>query len=884
MSAPTIEVYGSDTCSLRTKAAAVLAVRSTFDGLRVVLTERDSQGLRAFLPTPLVPSGGLRLYNAKGIPKDRFVIALDDGSNGSADGMLDELSDGFDLVVTSVGAAPKKGKKGAKGNGASRVLVGAFDGAILKETGSLRKRLGDASFVGAVPDRMPGTYAQTIANAKKVIGGIGDDCWMLPLFGYVPFTVPATEELDARLWDLAAQVASSVRPPARSGKAGSKPDPGLIGQATSATGRDIEASGGPAEVPAGGLAAESLEARGSAAEALAKELDETLHAGKSEAERTEEAARLEAEASQRRAGDAARARAEEDAARQGMAEQDEQRRAGNRAEAEALGTRLAGDLQQAGARVAEEGALEQAPDEEAGRAEAESVVEEQAAAREAATPEETAQDAPADEAVGQEAEGGSPDAAEEAGEAGETSPPEAEAEAVGDAAGAEPGIGAATAVAGDLVGEGVDLAQALKSTPGEAAAAEPEAAQAGAKPVDGEDLERALQHQPHDGDIDVAAHRAEEGGEGARLEEALEQAAHAEDEREAAEEQPAAGEDVERALQHQPHDGDIDVAVHVAEEGGEGARLEEALDEAARAEAEREAAEALRVDDEDVEHALQHQPHDGDIEGAAHPREPEKVDKRPEAEEQKQRKTPYKITRKEQQQSRRLVNADKVAGILELESLEEIIERSKGVKELSFPDFDEAAEVRVEFSSLNEYSLRKMPAQARKKHGAYVAGVRGLALAKRAAVQEEWNLERVLREFANEMFAQADPDAHKLDHWFMNTVWLTEAMLELDRQEEMFDPVNRLLELTFRGKKGVHTEVQVKTLRVVMALLLTKIEERMPEGKGSERSYEVVTNMLGELPEDVASGLFTEDAMDTAAGTRIGEEAGKAREAFGEMA
>ena len=924
MTTATLRVFGSDICGVRTKAVAILAVRATYEGLSVVLTERDSLGLRDFLPSPLIDAGELELYSAKGLHSKTFLIALAQDWDEDRTKSFSELIADYDLVVVSEGSVPTNGQA-LNGSDQSGLVVGGYDGLLLKSTLALGDQLKGLPMVGAVPDRLPAAYARNMEQAQKVLASRVERNWQLPLFGYSPFDIPKGEDINKPMWKVAGEIVVGTKPSSAMTTVGNNPSPDVLAAAVpttgSANGEEVRPESTPQdslarEILASGIAPVLLASNEVASVRQAYEEQGVSSRGKREgaarnAEERESAAVAERDETERKKSEKFVAKA--------TSAREERKRKGQEAyvraksKAQELSEHIGSELAMLRGRLAEGKKTEQEAKDEFAEQQQEGqddpVTEEQVVSvdvvddatpkvgdTEAGTDEvRQEQDVAEQEIPGADAQGETASVTDvETQKVGDTEARTDEtAEAVGlvearqeqDVAEQEiPGAdaqGEATSVTeaefDETVGS-VEAQQEHESTEQEIPDVEGQGE--AANKVDDDDKteiastakERAKEVDVVDAEPESAEVETDSSGASVTGHDVMPKATQAE----------ADGKtdaDKDASDPHEPVEIMDDEVIDLEEEIYEDSSVSSGVVEPASAEAGDETKTGESDHDEDFDES------DSEEDSVfSSPAEEGGVDSEAVGKESTTGQG-YKITRNRETARIHLFKMRKIEEIIEPENIESILAKASKT-DLKIPEYKEGAEIRQSFATLSHHYLGKMPKKIRKRGGSFATAIAALLLARHAGVSQNYVLEEVIRDFAGEAFLGMDPQRHALDHWVLNTLWLTEHKITSDRSKELLDQANHLFELTYQSKHAQTTDQQLQVMRAVMALALTKIEEKAQvEGNktgGMDKDYQTVRRIFSELPEGIADKLTNEGAMDMT-GADIGKKTKEVREAFGDM-
>lgn len=190
MAYTTINVYGSGASSARTRAALVIAIKAAMDGKQVLLTESGATQLQMLLPGKLL-SASTDLFAVSGIPDDRLIIALLNNSKNNEDELSPYLTD-CDLLVCCHASTDNA-------TGHNQLLVGGYDGLLLRDISELAPKLPQAKILAAVPQPLPTNFGYTKKKAAEKVPVLGHDPLELPLFNYTSIAVPNGDTSNA-LW------------------------------------------------------------------------------------------------------------------------------------------------------------------------------------------------------------------------------------------------------------------------------------------------------------------------------------------------------------------------------------------------------------------------------------------------------------------------------------------------------------------------------------------------------------------------------------------------------------------------------------------------------------------------------------------------------------
>ena len=875
MTTATLRVFGSDICGVRTRAVAILAVRATYEGLSVVLTERDSLGLRDFLPSPLIDAGELELYSAKGLHSKTFLIALAQDWDEYRTKSYSELIAEYDLVVVSEGSVPTNGQA-INGDDQSGLVVGGYDGLLLKSTLALGDQLKGLPMVGAVPDRLPAAYAHNMEQAQKLLASRVEKNWQLPLFGYSPFDIPRGEVINEPLWKVAGEIVAGTKPSSAKTTLGNNPNSEVLAAAVPTTGSANGEEVRPEPTPQDTLAREIL-ASGNAPELLASDKVDSVRQAFEEqgissreernstarsAEERESAAIAERDETERR-------KAEELVAKATSA-REERKRKGQEAyghskrKAQELSEIIGNDLAMLRVRLAEgkEAKQEEKAEiaeqqQEGSEGQNEPVAEEQvdvAGVVEVTTP-----------TIG-DIEDGTDEARQEQDVTKQEIP-------VANAQGETTSV---TEVKFDETAGSVDQQNGQSST--EQKILNVESQGEASNKVDDDDTveivsaakaspeEIAVFAEPETTEVESDSSGTSVTGHGVTPE-----ATQAEADGKTVAEKDASDP-------HEPIEITDDVVIDPEAEP---------YDESSVSFGEVEPVSTKAGDDTKTDKS------DHDEDSAVSDSEENSVFDSPVEEGREDNKSKeeesttvqgYKITRNRETARVHLFKLRKIEEIIEPENIESILVNASKTN-LKIPEYIEGAEIQKAFSTLILH-WRNMSKQFRARGGSFATAIAALLLARRAGKSNDARLEETIRVFAGEAFCDMDPKKHALDHWVLNTLWLTEHMIASDRAKEMLDQANQLFGLTHQIKHVRTTDRQLQVMRAVMALALIKIEEKAQEGGdktgGIDEEYQAVKRLFSELPEGIADILTNEEAMDMKR-TDIGKKTKEVKEAFGDM-
>ena len=890
MATATLRVFGSDICGIRTKAVAILAVRATYEGLSVVLTERDALGLRDFLPSPLIDPGALELYSAKGLHSKTFLIALAQDWDEDRTESFSELIADYDLVVVSEGSVPANGQA-INGDDQSGLVVGGYDGLLLKSTLALGKKLKGLPMVGAVPDRIPAAYDRNMEQAQKALASRVESNWQLPLFSYSPFDIPKGEGINEPLWKVAGEIVAGTKPNSTMSAPGNNPSPDMLAAAVPTTGSANGKELRPESTPQATLAREILATGIAPVSQVSDDVASVRQAyeeqGMSSREEREGAARIAEERESAAAAelDEAERRISKGFVAKATSAREERKRKGQEAygrakrKAQELSEHLGSELAILRERLAEGNKAEQEAKAELAEKQQEGYEgqdepvaegqEDAAGVVDYATPEDGDTEAgtvETAEAVGSVEAQPDQDVTEQEMPVAES---QGEPASVTDAEIPEAGVTEAEASdTAEAVGS-VEAQPALASSEQEIPDVEGqgEAATKADDAEEGVEEKNAVAAEPETTELEPGPTGASVPGQ-----EVVSQATQAE----------ANGKtvaDKDASDPHEPVEIMDDAVIDLEAETDEDSSVSSGEVEPVSAEAgdETETGEAGHDDGFDAsdseKDSVLGSPAEEGGEGSV-PGEKESTTGQG-----------YKITRNRETARIHLFKMRQIEEIIMPESIESILAKASKT-DLKLPTYEEGTEIRQAFATLSNHYLRKMPKKMRTKGGSYATAIAALLLAHRAAESKNYVLEEVIRDFAGEAFLDMDPQRHALDHWVLNTLWLTEHKITSDRSKELLDQANHLFELTYQTKHAQTTNQQQQVMRAVMALALTKIEEKAQEGgnetDGKDKDYQTVRRIFSELPEGIADKLTNEGAMDTNS-VDIGKKTKEVKDAFGDM-
>ena len=862
MDVPILRIYGSDIGGVRTRAAAILAVRAAYAGFSVVLTERDAKdyGLRDFLPSPLINPKNLEIYSANGLPSEKFVIALAHTWNKDRRTELRDLSKDYGLMVVSEGSAPKKAKD-LNGDGKSAVVVGGYDGLLLKETTQIAKRLSKLPWIAAVPDELPVSYSANMDRAKKKLGSLGDKNWQLPVFSYRPFDVPKGDEINKPIWKLAGDVIEEIKPAPADASHGKKPDPTKIAGAMPAEGPKEDIQAEPKPIPKQDLAHEILGSGGAPQDKVAEKIESThrefeekrqadkTKRGEIDKEELEKRQEKERAFEEKERTEVERIEARDVAAKEQRKAKAEQADIKAKAESSSLEARLDKELQEARQRHYDETGVVHEPQQP-------QQTQEPAIEGQPDAPETTAQ-ASKEEKPQQEAQESAGESdLREAGQANEQEKP-AETESVAEKASEDPSeetakteSKAAAEDVDDQVETVVETQVEQKDEDEGIAEADASAVEAGASSTESEEKASAGAIQP---------------------------------------EQEAAASDLAAQQQEMSAESASDVETGDQVDPGIDAKATSGDEEPVQQDQEEEASLSFMAPDDVEQKTPATEPSERKEGPIKLKKERAKIKVEPFAgkDNKDESSKEYKITRGQSDNRLHLYRMANIEKVLKPGNLEETFSKANEKAQFNLPKYEKGSDLRHGFAKLSSYYLQKMPKQVRDKSGAYVVGIAALLIAQDASERKEYGMEEVIRDFANEAFSTMVSSRHPIVHWVLNTLWLTEHKVAAGRQEEIQAQVNKLFELTYQDRKEQLSAIQTQTMRALLALALVKIDERLndksQDADSLAKDYDSVKRLFGELPDDVAKSLVNE-VFPESPSSDISEKTKEVKEAFGNMA
>lgn len=831
-----IDVFGDAPGGVRANAAAVLAKRAAYDGHRVLLTERGGGALRGRLPAALLPDGGLELFQLRGLPPGRCVVALAAAWDEERERGCAELAESFDIIVCCSGAVPKKGKVAG-----AAVVAGTYEGLALQATAKLCARIKGAVFVGAVPEPAPQSYAATIARAVDKHASLGDGALQLPLLGHALLSVPDEGSSGQPLWTQAAAVLEALQLPA---PAKGDPPTELL-QAARVIGNGVAAAAAAPAAPSMLQARELLEQNLDADSKFAARMEKKQ--AKFTQQQADSTQLLQTRAAEQAAAQAARVEQRQQARERKRAAQAQQEQEREQRRAEQQAAIEAGVEQQRTATTSQLGEDLQATLHKyhlEAQAEQERLQAEQAAAAQQREEEERLAAEQARLQAEQEQQAAAAQQREEeerqAAEAKQREEEERQAAEQERQAEEQQQAAAAAAEAKQREEEERQAAAAKQREEEERQAAEQESLQT-------EEQQQA-----------AAAPQPSEQEEQPVVQDQASQAAppQAEEPAPAAEEEPAPA--AAAAVQEQQPAQPVPKQAPAAEQ-----------EQPAAPEQQQEGAEPAEQPEAEPEKDI----------------DPELARRRAAI----KRVSDNLVKRRQVADFVPIVNRVKLRELLQPQNLDELIHEVNTLNHVGIvkPQQHVHGRTHAQYLHFRNFYASHLTDRMRERGGDFVCACITLTLAEQANGEHDHSLEIVLHELAVEMFCNAaDRTLHfSLRHWFLSMVWLLEHYLYEGDLAHIEKAGAKLVATLFKTEPGLDEDFHLRIMRAVMGLLLNKVETRLA-GSEDVEAHEYERMLLAELDKETIDAIFLdkEEVKAAMAAAKAVDQAREAKEAFGPMA
>ena len=912
MANTTINVFGSAVCNARTKAAAVLATQASVEGQRVLLTERNSADLRRFLHVALVPTDNLELYYLAGVPKDRLLVALINDKDQAASTTLTNLAANYDLVIISNKQVPQDLKDLSKQDGTKNVFVGGYDGLLSQHTLAHTQQLGACAFIAAVPDKLPKYYDNTIANATTKLANLPRHVCNLPLFSYSRFGLPKGDELRTELWSQVSQFISNLKL-IKNAKAGnSKPDSKLLATAQLLHDSQKKPTVSLQPLPGPALVTEHFRAHQAPDVSLAAKLTTHATTAKNKTHSDSEA--------RNKAYQDVLAQVQQH--HQSMTTKWSQDHVANKQRSTAIRAELATVAQQDRIRIDTAAQALSARLEDQAR-----IVKERLAATKQTPPKQktsapTNKQQPVDHDIQETVKPNTQEHLEP------QSDPKAQVQLRPNQQLAKKSAAIAKPVHKPQQQKSQLPTQAHTPAPVSTVSKTPATTAPPARP---QQPKHQVSTQPSPGQHKSPAMpspaRAPLSKESnvtqpqPSTQPASVQPQQAKDPYQKSAQEPQDTQDTQDKLiqppaadssghtpaapvnqQHTkrlPTKEKLTQAQIIAQAKAKAKALEQRarteqvpVSKTTPAQTSKAATDPTPTKDtqskvqspakhpdlktKDIGKVISHQVKSSAKQSALRAK-PLKAEANS--------ATKYNILRKKSLEFTHLFNREELAKALDLQQLGELFKQAQTNLKFDLISLDDNQITHVLFSKISNLFLRQLSSNNRTQGGAYAIALQALLVAQRAHDEENYSLEKIVREFANEAFTAIIPSNHSLAHWCMNIVWLSEHQLFSGKFKEASETINNLLEVVFTIKPGMDSEKVIKVMRAVLALLMAHVEAKLtnnPTSVESKRSFEIAGQLMAEVPAPIAEAIVL-PSDPTPTNDRVQASTQAAKQAFGDM-